>query len=221
LLSLLPADPGRPLRILCLGAHADDIEIGAAGTLAALLAARPGTRVRWAVFSAGPERAEEARAAAERVLAGAGSSRMDVLGFPDGRFPTEMPALKDAVEAMARDERPDIVLTHRLADAHQDHRALAEAARNTFRDHLLLEYEIPKYDGDLGNPSLFVPLDRSAAEAKARLVWECFPSQRRRAWFTPDTFLALMRLRGVQCASPGGYAEAFDVPKLSLGLAPS
>lgn len=221
MLALLPADPGRPLRILCLGAHCDDIEIGAAATLTALLAARPGSSVRWTVFSGGPERAEEARVAARRVLAGAGRSRVDVLGFPDGRFPSVAPAVKDALEAMAGEERPDLVLTHRMADAHQDHRVLAEAARNTFRAHLVLEYEIPKYDGDLGNPNLFVPLDREAAEAKARLIWECFPSQRGRAWFTPDTFLALMRLRGVQCASPGGYAEAFDAPKLSLGFARS
>lgn len=208
--------PGRALTLLCLGAHADDIEIGCAATVRRLLARRPGSSVRWVVFSADAVRAEEARAAAAAVLADAGSARVDVLDRPDGLFPADLPALKAVFETLKREVRPDLILTHRRDDAHQDHRTLADMAANTFRDHLVLAYEIPKYDGDLGNPALFVPLTAEEAHAKARLLLDAFPSQRSRRWFTADTFLGLMRLRGVQCAAPEGFAEAFDAAKIHL-----
>jgi LmbE family N-acetylglucosaminyl deacetylase len=206
--------PGRPLTLLCLGAHADDSEIGSAATVRRLLAGRPGSSVRWVVFSADAVRAEEARAAAAAVLADAGSARVDVLDRPDGLFPADLPAIKAVFETLKREVRPDLILTHRRDDAHQDHRTLAEMTANTFRDHLVLAYEIPKYDGDLGNPALFVPLTAEEAHAKASLLLDAFPSQRARRWFNADTFLGLMRLRGVQCAAPDGFAEAFDGPKV-------
>jgi LmbE family N-acetylglucosaminyl deacetylase len=213
----MPVVPsGRPFRLLCLGAHADDIEIGCAATVRHLLSRYPATAVRWVVFSADPVRAEEARAAAAAVLCDAGSARVDVLDRPDGLFPADLPAIKAVFEALKREFAPDLILTHRRTDAHQDHRTLAEVTGNTFRDHLVLAYEVPKYDGDLGNPNLFVPLTAADAAAKVRLLLDAFPSQRRRPWFTADTFLGLMRLRGVQCAAPEGFAEAFDAQKICL-----
>lgn len=219
MMGMVPAVPaGRPLRLLCLGAHADDIEIGCAATVGRLLARHPGSVVRWVVFSAGPDRAAEARAAAAAVLASAGEARIEIRDHPDGLFPADLPAIKAAFEALKREGDPDLILTHRRADAHQDHRTLAETTWNTFRGHAVLEYEIPKYDGDTGTPGLFVPITREEAEAKVSLLLGSFPSQRHRRWFTPDTFLGLMRLRGVQCAAPDGFAEAFEAPKLRLAL---
>ena len=210
-----PAAGGR-LTLLCIGAHPDDIEIGCGGAVLTLLERHPGSRVLWTVFSGTPERAEEARRGAAGFLGAAGSSEVAVHGFRDGFFPAESAAIKEAFEAMKREAAPDVVLTHRRADHHQDHRTLAELTWNTFRDHLVLEYEIPKYDPDLGNPNLFVPLERAAADAKIAALMRCFPSQAGRRWFEPGTFEALMRLRGMQCAAPSGLAEGFHAPKLCL-----
>ncbi len=204
-----------PPTLLCLGAHSDDIEIGCGGTVLTLLGRHPGARVHWVVLSARGERAGEARAAAERFLVGAGAAEVTLHGFRDGFFPADFAAIKEVFEAL-KAAKPDLVLTHRRLDHHQDHRMLAELTWNTFRSHLVLEYEVPKYDPDLGNPNLFVPLAREAAEAKVAALMECFGTQRSRAWFTPDTFLGLMRLRGVQCASPTGLAEGFFAHKLCL-----
>jgi LmbE family N-acetylglucosaminyl deacetylase len=209
----LPTDA--PPTLLCLGAHSDDIEIGCGGTVLTLLERHPGARVDWVVFSARGERAEEARAAAKRFLAAAGSAEVTLHTFRDGFFPTEFAAIKEVFEGL-KAVKPDVVLTHRRADHHQDHRTLAELTWNTFRSHLVLEYEVPKYDPDLGNPNLFVPLARETAEAKVAELMAHFGSQRSRAWFTPDTFLGLMRLRGVQCASPTGLAEGFFAHKICL-----
>jgi LmbE family N-acetylglucosaminyl deacetylase len=206
---------GAPPTLLLLGAHSDDIEIGCGGTILTLLERHPGARVHWVVFSARGERAEEARAAAKRFLAGAGSAEVTLHTFRDGFFPAEFTALKEVFEGL-KAVKPDLVLTHRRADHHQDHRTLAELTWNTFRSHLVLEYEVPKYDPDLGNPNLFVPLDRAAAEAKVAALMAHFGSQRSRAWFTPETFLGLMRLRGVQCAAPTGLAEGFFAHKICL-----
>jgi LmbE family N-acetylglucosaminyl deacetylase len=209
----LPTDA--PPTLLCLGAHSDDIEIGCGGTLLTLLERHPGARVHWVVFSARGERAEEARAAAKRFLATAGTAEVTLHTFRDGFFPTEFAAIKEVFEGL-KAVKPDLVLTHRRLDHHQDHRTLAELTWNTFRSHLVLEYEVPKYDPDLGNPNLFVPLAREVAEAKVSELMAQFGTQRSRAWFTPDTFLGLMRLRGVQCASPTGLAEGFFAHKLCL-----
>ena len=203
----------RPLRLLCLGAHADDLEIGAGGTLRRLLREHPGAEVRWVVFSAPGERAEEARKSAGWFLAGAGRAQVDLHAFRESYFPWQGAEIKDVFEAVKRGFEPDLVLSHWGGDAHQDHRTLAELTWNTFRDHLVLEYEIPKYDGDLGRPSLYVPLARAEAEAKVSALMEHFGSQRSRRWFTPDTFFALLRLRGVECNAADGLAEAFHCRK--------
>ena len=215
LVSTLELPTGRAPRVLCLGAHSDDVEIGCAALLRRLLDERPDSDVRWVVFAANGTREAETRAAARAL----GGERIDVTceRFADGLFPSQVPAIKARFEALKAFE-PDLVLTHHGADAHQDHRTVSGLTGNTWRAHSVLEYEIPKYDGDLGNPSLFVPLTEAEARAKADLLVDCFASQRGRHWFDESTFLALMRLRGMQCAAPGGYAEAFHCPKQLLGF---
>ncbi|ACJ01336.1 PIG-L deacetylase family protein [Rhodospirillum centenum] len=208
--------PGTPLDILCLGAHSDDVEIGCGGTLLTLLERHPGSSVHWVVFAADDVRAAEARDSAADFLHGAARSRIDVHTFRDGFFPAQFTEIKQCFEALKRSGQPDLVLTHHREDRHQDHRTLADLTWNSFRNHLVLEYEIPKYDGDTGNPNLYVPLTRAAAERKAGLLMQHFGSQRARSWFTPETFLGLMRLRGIQSAAPEGYAEGFHACKLCL-----
>lgn len=202
-----------PLRVLAIGSHADDIEIGCGGTLLRLADERP-LDVHWVVLSANEERAAEARAAAAAFLAGAASSSVAVESFRDAffRYGGEV---KEYFEGLKSVE-PDVILTHHGSDLHQDHRLVAELTWNTFRDHVILEYEVPKYDGDLGAPNVFVPVEQELAERKARLLVESFPSQRSKAWFTEDLFLSLMRLRGMECASPSGFAEAFYGRKVVL-----
>jgi LmbE family N-acetylglucosaminyl deacetylase len=212
----LVRDPNAPFRVLALGAHCDDIEIGCGATLLSLLARHRQLRVDWVVFSSSPEREKEARASAERLLAGAKEKRVVVKQFRNGYFPDQWAGIKDDFEALKAEVRPDLILTHHAQDLHQDHRTIAELTWNTFRDHLVLEYEIPKYDSDLGSPNFFVQLDAEQAEKKARHVIEFFPSQADKHWFTQDTFLALMRLRGVQCGTR--YAEGFYVRKLCASL---
>ncbi len=212
-------DPGTgPLRLLCLGAHPDDIEIGCGGTLIRLLAERPDTVVRWVVFSGNDCRKAEAEASARHFLAGLAPDNRAVAihGFRDGFFPAEFAAVKEAFEALQRDFRPDLILTHCREDLHQDHRTVAELTYNTFRNHLVWEYEIPKYDGDFGNPNLFVPLTRDQCGGKVAAILEHFASQRPRQWFTADTFMAVMRLRGIGCNAPSGFAEAFYCRKTVL-----
>ncbi len=198
---------GEPLRLLCLGAHPDDIEIGCGGTLVRLLAERPDTDMRWVVWSGDHIRRPEAESCARHILGGRGTVSMH--DFRDGFFPSEIAGIKDGFEALAREFQPDLILTHYRDDLHQDHRTVAELTYNTFRDHLVWEYEIPKYDGDLGNPNLFVPLARRRYEAKVAAIPRLFRGQRRRQWFTADTFMAMMRLRGIGCNAPAGFAEAF------------
>jgi LmbE family N-acetylglucosaminyl deacetylase len=211
----LSVDPAAPLHILALGAHSDDIEIGCGGALLALLAARPNARVSWVVFGAAGERAEEARASAARFL-GSGAARVQVYAHRDGFFPAEFAAIKERFEALKALPAPDLVFTHYRDDRHQDHRALSDLAWNTWRGHTILEYEIPKYDGDLGAPNLFVPLADEVAERKVALLMEGFATQRSKRWFTEDTFYGLMRLRGIECPTPTRYAEAFYARKLAL-----
>jgi LmbE family N-acetylglucosaminyl deacetylase len=209
----LPPEADAPLRLLCLGAHADDIEIGCGGTVLRLLAERPDTTVRWIVFSGREQRAEEARQSADAFLEGASDGQVDILQFRDGYFPYQGADIKDWFEALKRQYRPSLVLTHWEGDAHQDHRLIAELTRNTFRDALVLSYEIPKYDGDIGRPNLYVPLMRAQAERKLGMLRRFFPSQAGRGWFTDDTFVGLARLRGIECNAPDGLAEAFHVNK--------
>jgi LmbE family N-acetylglucosaminyl deacetylase len=207
---------GAPLRLLCLGAHCDDIEIGAGGTILRLLAEHPGSQVDWVVLSSNPEREKEARAAAADFLAGAGAARVRVEAFRESFFPYQGAAIKDFFEEVKATVSPDLVLTHHRRDEHQDHRLVAELTWNTFRNHLIAEYEIPKYEGDLGHPSLFVPLSSQLAARKVELIVRHFPSQAGRSWFRPETFQAVMSLRGVECSAPDGLAEAFHCRKIVL-----
>ena len=211
----LALPPRRRLTILCLGAHSDDIEIGCGGTILKLLGARPGTRVHWVLFSAAGRRADEARRSASRFLRTAGSAKVRLHEFRDGFFPYEGAAIKETLEAL-KPVAPDLVFTHHSRDRHQDHRLVSELTWNTFRDHLILEYEIPKYDADLGSPNVFVPLSHNHRRRKIAVLMENFPSQRRKRWFTPATFEAVMRLRGIECGTPLGYAEGFHARKLMV-----
>jgi LmbE family N-acetylglucosaminyl deacetylase len=215
---LLPLQFDRVQTVLCLGAHSDDIEIGCGGTLLALLAARPSIAVHWVVFGAAGARGDEARRSAQQFLAGAGSSRIVVRGFRDSYFPYLGGELKEYMESVRDDVSPDLIFTHRRDDMHQDHRVVAELTGCAFRNHLVLEYEIPKYDGDLGQPNVFVPLDEQVCHRKTDLLLESFPTQRDKPWFTHDTFRAMLRLRGIECQSPTGLAEAFHSRKATLSL---
>jgi LmbE family N-acetylglucosaminyl deacetylase len=204
------------LQILCLGAHADDIEIGCGGTILRLAEQYPGCVLHWVVFSATGVREAEARRA---VALFAGSTTLKGLllkAFPDGFMPFVGAEVKAAFEELKQTVSPDVIFTHNRRDAHQDHRLIAELTWNTFRNHLILEYEIPKYDGDLGHPGLFVPLSLEAYQTKVRYIMDAFQSQHSKRWFEEETFLSLMRLRGMECNAPSGYAEAFYCRKLVL-----
>lgn len=212
-------DAAQPItRVLVLGSHADDIEIGCGATLLALTRSRPDVEVMWVVLGADGDRAEEAKASAARFLETAGGTTVQVHGFRDGFFPYAGGDVKDVFESLKGSIDPHLVLTHTRFDLHQDHRLVCELTWNTFRDHLILEYEVPKYDGDLGTPNLFVPVSRDLAEEKARLVVEAFPSQAGKHWFQAEVFLGLMRLRGMEAHAASGYAEAFTCRKLSLAV---
>ncbi len=211
MLRLKLAGDERQLRVLVIGSHADDIEIGCGGTLLRLAQEPGGLDLHWVVLGAKGERAEEARASA----AAYGVAQAEVQGFRDAFFPYAA-EVKEFFEDLKGRVEPDLVLTHHEADRHQDHRLVAELTWNTFRDHLILEYEIPKYDGDLGRPNVFVPLDEEQAQRKVELLLESFPSQREKRWFTEDLFMGLMRLRGMECNSPSGLAEGFYARKISL-----
>ena len=211
---VLPPDKRRPFGLLCLGAHSDDIEIGCGGSILRIAAEVPGLVVRWIVFSGDAQRGTEARNSAAAVLQNVSEKQIEVLGFRDGYFPSQSADIKDCFEALKRDFDPSLILTHWQNDAHQDHRLLAELTFNTFRNHLVLEYEIPKYDGDLGNPNCFVPLTRAQLQGKIENISHHFPSQRGRNWFVDETFVALARLRGIGCNAPEGVAEAFYARKI-------
>jgi LmbE family N-acetylglucosaminyl deacetylase len=195
--------------ILCLGAHADDIEIGCGGTLLKLTRDHPALNVWWVVFSGEGRRSREARVSARTFLKGAARTKVIIKQFRGSFFPFEGERIKEYFEEIKTAFRPDLVLTHYRDDRHQDHRILSDLAWNTFRSHLILEYEIPKYDGDLGNPNFFVRLDEDLCRKKLEYLSRFFQTQTNKHWFSDDTFLSLMRLRGIECASPTKYAEAF------------
>ena len=207
---------GGALRVLCLGAHSDDIEIGCGGTILKLIASQPRVVVRWVVFSSNDEREREARTSASRFLEGCAESEVSVKRFRDGYFPSESEQIKEQFEAL-KSFQPGLVFTHYRTDRHQDHRVISDLTWNTFRNHLVLEYEIPKYDGDLGQPNLFVTLDEPTCATKIRYLLESFPTQSKKQWFDAETFQAIMRLRGMEANSPTRYAEAFYCRKAVLG----
>jgi LmbE family N-acetylglucosaminyl deacetylase len=203
------------LSVLVLGAHSDDIEIGCGGTILRLAREVDRLEVTWVVLSAAEDRRDEARAGAETFLQGLAEATVEVESFEDAFFKYGR-EVKDYFEGLKGRVEPDVVLTHHGADLHQDHRLVAELTWNTFRDHLILEYEIPKYDGDLGTPNVFVHLDEETCRRKVEALHASFPTQTAKPWFTEDVFLALMRLRGMESRSPSGLAEAFYGRKLAF-----
>jgi LmbE family N-acetylglucosaminyl deacetylase len=202
--------------VLVLGAHADDIEIGCGGTVLRLAEVVPSARVHWVVLSGDGVRTKEAEASAAEFVGGFAGSTVVVERFRDGFFPYDGGAVKDFFETLKKEVSPDLVLTHQRADLHQDHRLVCELTWNTFRDHLILEYEVPKYDGDMGRPNAFVHISEELAARKVRAIGEHFSSQLEKRWFTDDLFYAMLRLRGMESNSPTGLAEAFYARKIVL-----
>jgi LmbE family N-acetylglucosaminyl deacetylase len=207
-----------PRRLLALGSHSDDIEIGCGATILALTRALPELEVTWVVLGAEGVRGHEARASADVFLRSAGEAAVVTHEFRDGFFPHVGAEVKEVFEGLKASVEPDVIFTHTRHDLHQDHRLVCELTWNTWRDHLILEYEIPKYDGDLGVPNLFVPASEDLAREKARLLLELFETQRAKRWFDEELFLGLMRVRGMEGRSPTGYAEAFTCRKISLAI---
>jgi LmbE family N-acetylglucosaminyl deacetylase len=203
-------------RVLCLGAHADDLEIGCGGTLLTLVERNPRVGVTWVVFGASGERAREALVSARTLLASVQDKQIIVKDFRDGFFPYEGASVKGAFEEIKARFAPDVIFTHHRQDLHQDHRVIADLTWQTFRDHFILEYEVPKYDGDLGAPNVFVPLPELVCRRKIAHILAAFPSQADRRWFKEDVFAALLRLRGLESNAPTDHAEAFYVRKLRL-----
>jgi LmbE family N-acetylglucosaminyl deacetylase len=207
------ASPGEALSVLCLGAHSDDIEIGAGATIMAMIGKGIRLTVHWCVLSGGKTRDKEARLSAADFLSGSANSHIDVLNFRDGFFPQDGDAIKTWFEGLKMRVNPDVIFTHNRADAHQDHREVNRLTWNTFRDHFILEYEIPKWDGDMGRPNFFVPVPAGMLERKVKLLIHHFGSQRSKHWFDAETFGGLARLRGMECRAPERYAEAFYAHK--------
>jgi LmbE family N-acetylglucosaminyl deacetylase len=210
------ANRGDRLSVLCLGAHSDDIEIGAGGTLLSMLERGIRLDVHWCVLSGGGEREGEARASAADFLSEVQTKKIEAMSFEDGFFPEQGVAIKSWFEDLKKRINPDLIFTHRREDAHQDHRQVNRLTWNTFRDHCILEYEIPKWDGDMGQPNLYVPISAEALARKIDLLMSHFGSQRSKQWFDAETFRGLARLRGMECRAPERYAEAFFGHKLAL-----
>jgi LmbE family N-acetylglucosaminyl deacetylase len=202
--------------ILCLGAHCDDIEIGCGGTILRLIKDYPHLAIRWIVFSSDEMRANEAQASAERFLQNAQAKNIIIKRFRNSFFPYVGAEIKEFFEEIKTDISPDLILTHYRHDLHQDHRLISDLTWNTFRDHLILEYEIPKYDGDIGVPNLFVHLDESICGRKVQYILESFKTQAEKNWFSEDAFFSMLRLRGIESNAPNKYAEAFYCRKISL-----
>jgi LmbE family N-acetylglucosaminyl deacetylase len=206
----------KPLNVLCLGSHSDDIEIGCGGTILHLVKNYPEIQIYWVVFSAIGKRKEEAQQSVQLFVSSKCLKNLKLLQYRDGFFPYEGEKVKEQFEDIKRSFSPDLIFTHQSADAHQDHRLISELTWNTFRNHLILEYEIPKYDGDLGRPSVFMSLEPDEYDTKVCNLMNAFQSQVGKNWFQESTFKALMRLRGMECNAPSGYAEAFYARKLLL-----
>jgi LmbE family N-acetylglucosaminyl deacetylase len=202
--------------VLCLGAHSDDIEIGCGGAILRLTQEYPDLSFYWVVFGASGRRVEEARASAEEFLAPVKEKRICVENFRDSFFPYQGAEMKEYFERLKREINPTLVFTHYRNDLHQDHREINQLTWNSYRNHLVLEYEIPKYDGDLGSPNVFFHLDKEQCQQKAAAIMRHFRTQDNKDWFTEETFLALMRIRGIESKAPGGYAEAFYGRKIAI-----
>lgn len=213
---LLETPVQQELVVLCLGAHGDDIEIGCGGTLLKLLDRYENVSCRWVVFSGGGERQRECEASAARFLERARERSVEVMRFRDGFMPQEWGVIKERFERLKGEVSPTVIFTHYLHDRHQDHRLIAELTWNTFRDHLVLEYEVPKYDGDLGQPNVFSVLDEGESRRKIDFLLGSYDTQQTRRWFSEETFWAMLRLRGIEAGAESGYAEAFYGRKLVL-----
>jgi LmbE family N-acetylglucosaminyl deacetylase len=206
-----------PIKILCLGSHCDDIEIGCGGTLLKLIQDYDGdVSIRWVIFSANAERKKEAMGSAQAFLKRTKQKATQIQQFKDSFFPYQGSEIKTYMHLLSREFSPDVIFTHYRKDLHQDHRLISELTWNAFRDHLILEYEIPKYDGDLGSPNVFVPLPESLCNRKIATIIRSFKTQLNKPWFTKETFSALLRLRGIESNSASGYAEAFYCRKILL-----
>jgi LmbE family N-acetylglucosaminyl deacetylase len=210
----LPSASAGILSVLAVGAHPDDIEIGSGGTLLNLAAAQQDLQLRYVVLTGAAHRQLESRNAAHAFVPGADVT-IDLLGLPEGRLPSAWEQVKDALERVRQSCSPDLILAPSAADAHQDHRTIGEIIPTVFRDHLCLSYEIPKWDGDIGQPSVYIPMSAAVARRKVELLHKCFPSQHGRDWWDDEVFLGLARLRGVECRA--SYAEAFTCTKLVMG----
>lgn len=211
----------RPLRILCLGAHSDDIEIGCGGSLFEWVRERERAKrldLQWVVFSGDRTRAQEARSSVDYWLRDVPEKELSLHSFRDGFFPDEWARIKEVFEQIRVNFDPDLIFTHYHADRHQDHRIINELTWNTFRNHVILEYEVPKYEGDLRTPNFYVPISAEAAHAKSEALIKYFNSQGVKHWFCEELFLGLMRIRGVECCASSGYAEGFHVRKAVAGL---
>ena len=209
-------EDGERLRLLAIGAHSDDIEIGCGGTILKLIEQEAVSEVAWVVLTGERTRAEEAAQSADALLASVPAKRVILKDFRDGYFPYDGAEIKEFFEELKAELSPDVIFTHQRSDLHQDHRVTCELTWNTFRDHLILEYEIPKYDGDMGVPNFFVGLDESQCRRKIDHLMKHFASQVPKRWFKEDLFSGLLRLRGMECNSPTSYAEAFYCRKATL-----
>ncbi|MHB8534194.1 MAG: PIG-L deacetylase family protein [Sulfuricaulis sp.] len=212
----LGGNENAPKEFLFLGAHCDDIEIGCGGTVLRLARDFPQAKVHWVVFSSNEKRAAEARRSSELFLSSVKNKIVIIKDFRNGYFPYVGAQIKDYFEELKRTVKPDVIFTHHGLDNHQDHRVLSELTWNTFRDHFILEYEIPKYDGGLGSPNIFFPLQQMEYQKKLDILLECFATEHAKHWFTRETFMGLLRLRGIECGAPSGYAEAFYSRKAIL-----
>ena len=216
MLALAPQLGAGPLRVLCVGAHCDDIDIGCGGTLLTLQRRKGDIRIDWAILSGGAERRREAARAMSLFVKPANRGELLFGDFVDGRLPAQYLEVKNFFESLKRLPVPQLILCHERDDRHQDHRIVNEMVWNTFRDHLVLEYEIPKWDGGLGNPNVYVAISRAHAQAKAKALLKAYATQAQRDWFTAETFMAMLRMRGIECRSSSGYAEAFYGRKLQF-----
>ena len=214
MISFVPDPNSQAPRLLFIGAHSDDIEIGCGGTVRTLLDRYPTSEILWVVFSGSPERQDEARRSASLYLDDRTNARVVTAGFRDGRFPFDAAEIKEYFASELQGFSPDMVFTHYREDRHQDHRVLSDLTWQTFRNNMVLEYEVAKYDGDLAQPTFYVELSEHAVRRKIADLQECFGSQRSKQWFDEITFRGLMRIRGIECAASSGYAEAFHVRKI-------
>jgi LmbE family N-acetylglucosaminyl deacetylase len=207
-----------PQRVLCIGAHCDDIEIGCGGALLQLQKGRTDLTIDWVVLTGDPARRAETNAAMQLLVDARFRGELEFGGFPDARLPAVYGPLKDYFGALVARFQPDIVFCHERGDAHQDHRIVNEMVWGAFRNHLILEYEIVKWDGGMTTPNFYVPLDQEVIDRKIDVLMHAYGTQRSKDWFTPDTFRAMSRLRGIECRAPTGHAEGFTARKMVLPL---